>query len=260
MKTFIRRPGNKTRYLKYIKPLIPEFSGKYIEPFVGTGAVYLNLLPKNAILNDLNNNIITIWKLVKTDPQFMILEIDKFKKHFLQMNNEEKLEFCKNIMKQLHNYRGKYKTVMYLLLVYCSFNACIEHRFSSMLTYLNKKNSCHIFTDEYKQKLLLLPEILKNTKIYNKDYKEVLLLANSGDFVFLDPPYIEDKDYDFVYNKNENFNFKELVLECKKLDERKVKWMMTQIDTEMVRESFNNYRIISYKNTGNFNNSKKSKS
>jgi DNA adenine methylase len=56
MKTFIRRPGNKTNFLKYIIPRIPEFPGKYIEPFLGTGAVYLNLLPKKAILNDLNND------------------------------------------------------------------------------------------------------------------------------------------------------------------------------------------------------------
>ena len=82
MKTFIRRPGNKTKQLKHIIPLIPEFTGTYIEPFLGTGAIYLNLLPKKAILNNFNTDIINIWKLVKDDPEYIIKEINKFKKIF----------------------------------------------------------------------------------------------------------------------------------------------------------------------------------
>ena len=74
MKTFIRRPGNKTKHLKHIIPLIPEFTGTYYEPFVGTGAVYLHLLPEKAVINDLNKDIINIWKLVKTNPECIIQE------------------------------------------------------------------------------------------------------------------------------------------------------------------------------------------
>lgn len=61
MKTFIRRPGNKTKHLKHILPLIPDFTGTYIEPFLGTGALYLNLIEQNqppsiCIINDLNKD------------------------------------------------------------------------------------------------------------------------------------------------------------------------------------------------------------
>jgi len=45
MRTFLRRLGNKTNHLKHVIPLIPEFTGTYFEPFLGTGAVYLELLP-----------------------------------------------------------------------------------------------------------------------------------------------------------------------------------------------------------------------
>lgn len=57
MKTFIRRPGNKTNHLKHIIPLLPKEYDTYIEPFLGSGALYLHLLPKKAILNDLNEYI-----------------------------------------------------------------------------------------------------------------------------------------------------------------------------------------------------------
>lgn len=259
MKTFIRRPGNKTRYLKHILPLVPGFSGKYIEPFIGTGAVYLSILPKNAILNDLNTNIANVWKLVKTDPGYIIEEVNKFKISFLALDNQEKLKLCRDITRQIDAYQEKYKIVMYLTMLYCSFNACVESRFSSLLTYLSRKNSCHIFTEEYSQKLMMISPLLKNTKIYNKDYKDILYFAKKDDFVFLDPPYIEDKNYDFVYNKEENFDLEVLVSECKKLDKKKVKWMMTQIDTSTIREMFKGYRMVYYNNTGNFNNSKKLK-
>lgn len=128
MKTFIRRPGNKTNFLKYIIPRIPEFSGTYFEPFLGTGAVYLSLLPKKAVLNDLNKDIIAIWKLVREDPEYLSKEIDTFKKAFLPLSNEEKLKKCKEIIANMSNLQKKKRSAMYLMMIYCSYNASLEYR------------------------------------------------------------------------------------------------------------------------------------
>lgn len=253
-KTFIRRPGNKSKYLKHIIPLIPKFTGSYIEPFVGTGAVYLELLPKKAILNDLNTDIINIWKLVKQDPEYMIIEIDKFKKKFLNLSNEEKLKYCKFITSQLNGtntFTNKKRTIMYLLMIYCSFNASIEDRFSSLLTILAQKNQCHIFSENYKNKLIKLHTILKNVKLYNHDYLDIIKKANVNDFIFLDPPYIEDKNYDFEYNKNTKFDIIKLKNNLDILTKRKIKWMMTQIDTKQVRDLFKDYKFKKYINNSN---------
>jgi DNA adenine methylase len=263
MKTFIRRPGNKTKHLKHIIPLIPEFTGTYYEPFVGTGAVYLHLLPEKAILNDLNTDIINIWKLVKLNPEYIIQEIDKFKKSFLHLNNEDKLKMCKKIVLTINSLKGKEKTVNYFLMIYCSFNGTLFLNDKWYLGGLNghiyKNESCHIFTKNYKQKLLELQKILKNIKIENKDYKLILKKCKKGDFVFLDPPYIEEKAYSFNYNKNEIFNPIELQEELEKLDKKGVKFMMTQIDTIQVRNLFKKYNFKNYINNSNFNNSKTTK-
>ena len=71
----IRRSGNKSKLVKKILPFIPDYNGTYIEPFVGTGAVFLNLEPQKWIINDINKELIDAWKLVRDDLDFFINEI-----------------------------------------------------------------------------------------------------------------------------------------------------------------------------------------
>lgn len=257
MKTFIRRPGNKSKHLKHIIPHIPEFTGTYYEPFLGTGAVYLHLLPKKAVLNDLNKDIINIWKLVKSDPEYMINHIDKFKKEFLPKTNEMKLKQCKEIVANIDNLKGKLRTINYLLMIYCSFNGCVikdnNYYIGGLYGAFFIRKSVIIFTQNYKSKLLELKQLLKNVKIENKDYSKILQNTKKGDFVFLDPPYIEEKQYSFNYIKNEEFNPEELKTQLEKLDIKGVKWMMTQIDAPRIRKLFKKYILRSYTNNSNFN-------
>ena len=89
----------------------------------------------------------------------------------------------------------------------------------------------------------------KKGKIYNEDYKKILKKAKEGDFVFLDPPYIEDHNYRFMYNKNEKLDTKfmsQLKKQCDLLNKKNVKWLMTQADTKQVRETFKDYIIKEY--------------
>jgi len=252
MKTFLRRPGNKSFHLKYIIPNVPEKYNTYIEPFVGTGAVFLHLLPKKWIINDLNKDIVDIWKLARDDPQYLLCEIKKFQEKFLILSNEDKLKKCKDITSKINGRRGKKRTVMYLLMVYCCYQGCIERNdkfsFDGLYGHIYNNESVHIFTEKYVKKITELSVILKNGCILNGDYKETLKKAKKGDFVFLDPPYIEDKNYTFNYNKDEVFDIQGLLGELKKLDEKGVRWMMTQIDNKLSRTIFLKYRTLEYRN------------
>ena len=262
MNTFIRRPGNKTKHLKHILPLIPEFSGTYIEPFLGSGALYLNLLPKPAILNDLNSDLINIWKLVRDDPEYIIKGIDKFKKVFPK-NNKMRLEYCKKILLKMDTYEKKKRTLAYLILTYCSFNGNLilnnKWYIGGLYGSLYLNNTLHLFTDKYKDKIRKISKILKKIKIYNKDYTKILENAKKGDFVFLDPPYIEEKKYAFNYNKDEVFDNGLLKKELDALTKKKVKWMMTQIDSPQIRLLFKKYKFKKYVNNSNFKSVQKTK-
>lgn len=93
----------------------------------------------------------------------------------------------------------------------------------------------------------------KDGKIYNKSYESyesILKLSVEGDFVFLDPPYIENHNYKFSYNREENLDdtfLNKLLQEVKKLDIKKVKWLMTQADSVEVRTTFKDYTIKTFK-------------
>jgi len=257
MKTFIRRPGNKSKHLKHIIPLIPKFTGTYIEPFLGTGALYLHLLPKKAILNDLNTDIINIWKLVKDDPKYIIKEIEIFKEILLPKNNCEKLKYCKQVLEKMDTYKLHKRTILYLILIYCSFNGTLINKYnkwyiSGLYGAFLIRNSVYIFTQNYKDNILELNKILSSIKIYNKDYTKILEKAKKDDFVFLDPPYIENRKYVFNYNKDDIFDLNNLKNQVEILDKKNVKWMMTQIDTPEVRLIFNKYKFKNYKNNSNF--------
>lgn len=64
--------GEKTQILSEITPLIPKKITTYVEPFIGGGAVLFNLQPKKAIINDLNEELINTYKVVKESPRELL--------------------------------------------------------------------------------------------------------------------------------------------------------------------------------------------
>jgi DNA adenine methylase len=256
MKTFFKWQGNKSKHFKYIIPEIPTDFKKYIEPFVGSGAVFLKIQPKRWIINDLNENNISIWKLAKENPKFIEQKFKSFQSHFPTKTNPEKLKYCReqtaslNSMKKTNEY-----TVLYLLMTYCAylgvilFGKCFYFRNLEMNIYVKNK---HFFLNpSYFDNLKNVSTFLNKTKgtIMNEDYKKILQKAKEGDFVFMDPPYKEEHDYGFKYNKDENVNrqfLDDLKEQCDSLDRKNVKWIMTQADTKSVRETFHHYIIKKY--------------
>src|SRR5712671_2620394 len=69
--TFLRYPGSKRRMLDFLSPRLPtrnEIAGRFIEPFVGGGAVFFSVRPKKAVLGDLNPELMDIYKGIRANP------------------------------------------------------------------------------------------------------------------------------------------------------------------------------------------------
>jgi DNA adenine methylase len=253
MKTFTKWLGNKSQHLRHILPLVPEFTGTYIEPFVGSGALLLKLEPEKWIINDLNRDLINVWKTVRDNPDEIIDEFKKFGLSFKPMSKEDKTSTCKKITSSIDTMEyNTERAIKYLLMKYCVFmgNLIVRGKLVFNGIDMNVNRGTYPFLKEtYYIKITKASEFLRDGEIYNKDYKEILQKAKRGDFVFLDPPYIEEHDYQFNYNKGEVLDQKfldELVNQVKILDSNGVKWLMTQADTTQVRDAFKAYTITYY--------------
>jgi len=86
MKTLIKWPGGKTKEFNNIKDLIPPFE-RYIEPFFGGGAVFFQLKPRKAIVNDICEELMDFYMFIKDEH-----DQKEFKKELIDyVNNWEKI-------------------------------------------------------------------------------------------------------------------------------------------------------------------------
>jgi DNA adenine methylase len=194
-KPFVKWVGGKRQLLKQFRDLnlypphdFNPVKNTYFEPFVGGGAVFLDLLPKRAVLSDLNFELITTYKVVKNDVDKLIklLKTYKYDKNF----------FLKIRSKQSKDLSDVQIAAKFIYLNRTCFNG---------LYRVNSKGEFNVPFGNYKNPLICdednlkkISKALKNVKIYNEDYKNVLKRAKKGDFIYFDPPY-------YPVNRTSNF-------------------------------------------------------
>lgn len=255
MRSFLKRPGNKTKHLRFLLPQVPPFH-TYIEPFVGTGALFLRLQPNTWIINDLNQDVIQAWKMVLHSSQKITNSFTVFKQHFMTLSDADKLDRCRDLTDRLNHIPASdaLRTILFLLMTYCVYMGTLHRKglfyFNGLDLQLTVRNRVCCLEPWYYENLQRVHSFLASTRghIMNGDYKRVLQRAKKGDFVFLDPPYCE-KDYNFQYNTNESIHdglLHELYEQVQLLDQRGVHWLMTQADTPLVRQIFQRYTLESF--------------
>lgn len=120
MKTLIKWPGGKSREIKNFERLIPEFD-KYVEPFLGGGAVFFHLEPNEAYINDISLNLIEFYRLIKENDEEFIKYLRKYaelwnlalkklrrdvellKNFYLKENSEYIKEYIKELISNIEN-------------------------------------------------------------------------------------------------------------------------------------------------------------
>jgi DNA adenine methylase len=260
-KSFMRWPGNKSRYIKHIMPHLPSSYSCYIEPFVGSGALFLNVRPKKWIINDVNADLINVYNVIKDNPKRLVNRIKHFSvaTDFEKLDKKDKLIEARKFVKGFEGLPYNIKRAsVFIVAKFVAFMGyvVVDNKFdipSLDIGIAFKTNPIYLFSQKYFDLIFDISRFLNigdgRNMISNEDYKTVFKKAKRNDFVFLDPPYQEDHDYQFNYNKGENLvNFnEELLTQVEKLDKKGVKWLMTQADTKQVRKLFKDYEIISFK-------------
>jgi len=252
MKTFMKWSGNKSRFIKYILPKIPQYN-TYYEPFLGSGALFLSLAPQKWIINDINPELCRVWQALMFNPGYFIKIFRHYAKILSKLRKDDLLVECKTLTNNLNYTRQSIKrSVIYLMMKNLGYNGHIffndKFKFYTFDLNIHTYDNVFLFSKKYENNLHTVSTYLQtgNNMILNQNYTQVLRLCKAGDFVFLDPPYVEDHDYQFVYNKEERLDdgfLLTLLKEVKKLDKKRVKWLMTQADTPRIRQLFKDYNI-----------------
>ncbi len=202
MKPLIKYRGGKTKEIPHILAHIPRFSGKYIEPFFGGGAVYFHLERSNAIINDINTKLIDFYRGVQQNYTTLRKELDEIERIY-SLNRrdfealkaltpdervEDKNEMLYYSLRDMFN--GLSKKTYSDALLYFFIN---KTAYSGMIRY-NAKGEFNVPFGRYQHLNTSLvtsqhSKLLANTEIFNEDYKAVFDMAKKDDFMFLDPPY-----------------------------------------------------------------------
>ena len=245
-KPFVKWAGGKRQIMPEIKKYVPENYDTFYEPFLGGGAVFFELAPKKAVINDYNSELMNVFECIKDEVKFdkMCTELN----HHEANHSEEYYYQVRNIDRDVKKYNKLADYKKAARTIYLN-KACFNG-----LYRVNSKNEFNVpFGKKEKvntyegQNLGVVHCILNfnDIKLLSTDFEEAVKDAKKGDFVYLDPPYDSDtstfNDYtENGFNKDEQIRLAKLF---KKLSDRGCYVMLSNHNTILVKEMYSDYNI-----------------
>ncbi|HOD88854.1 MAG TPA: DNA adenine methylase [Bacteroidales bacterium] len=238
IKSPLRYPGGKSRAVKTIAKLIPDFD-EFREPFLGGGSVFIYAKQrypnKKFWVNDIYFELYKFWEMAQKDVNSLIDKIYEWREKF-------------PVGKELHKFLNKNIETFNDIERAAAF--FIYNRITFSGTSLSGGFSEHAFagrfTESSIQRLNKFAEVIKDSKITNLDYEEVVNAKGKNVFVFLDPPYYSATK-SALYGKNGNLHkgfdherFANVMQKCSH------KWLITYDDSKFIRELFSFANITTW--------------
>ncbi|MDO4369172.1 MAG: DNA adenine methylase [bacterium] len=255
-KPFVKWAGGKRQIIEKLKKYTPDEFNTYYEPFIGGGALLFELSPKRAVINDLNEELMNVYKCLCSE--------EKFKKMCNILNHYEK-EHNEEFYYEIRN-KDRNKV---------SYNRLSDYTKAARTVYLNKAcfnglyrvNSHNEFNVPFGKKekvntyeggnLITISNYLtmNDIKIESVDFEESVKSASKGDFVYFDPPYDSETE---TFNSYTETGFgkdeqRRLAKVFKELDKRGVYVMLSNHNTTLVNELYKDYNIHVIKAKRNIN-------
>lgn len=261
---FLKWAGGKRQLMNEIKENLPKDIKelKYYEPFIGGGAVFLEIEPKRAIINDFNDELINVYKVIRDNVNELIELLKKHK----QNNRQEYFYEIRELDRNFEFYDKMSNIEKAARIIYLN-KTCYNGLFR-----VNSKGEFNTPFGKYKNPNIVNEVVLravsnylnssKKIKIMAGDYKECLKKIPRDSFVYFDPPYWRLSDSSSFTGYTMNGFTKENQIElrntCRMLHKKGIKFMLSNSDTPFIRELYKEFIIISVDATRSINsNSKK---
>lgn len=241
MDPIIKWAGGKRQLLPEIRSRVPREYGVYHEPFLGGGAVLLDLRPAVAQANDVNEGIINLLRVVRDDVDGLIAALETHaernsSEYFYEVRAWDRERESFDLLSDVE------RAARMLYLNKTCFNGL--HR-------VNSRGEFNVPFGRYRNPNIVNEKGLRAVHGYlaNNDVKltvggfaEACGRAEEGDFVYLDPPYdvISETSNFTGYARGGFGRAEQLALheECRKLDENGVKFLLSNSATPFIRELY----------------------
>ncbi len=247
MSPVVKWAGGKRQILAKLKENLPEQFNNYFEPFVGGGALLFDLAPENATINDVNQELLAIYKCLQDDKSFKSM-LEELNKH--EANHSEEYYYKIREMDRDKRFELSPEWIRAARAIYLN-KACFNglYRVNSK-GYFNVPSAKKDKVNTYdKANMEEIHEYFKNenVKILTGDFVEATRDAKEGDLVYFDPPYDtwEDKESFTAYSKFDfNKEDQKRLAECfKDLTRRGVKCMLSNHNTAFINELYKGFNI-----------------
>jgi DNA adenine methylase len=238
-KPFVKWAGGKRQILDLIVANLPKEYNRYFEPFLGGGAVLLHLQPKDAVVSDINPQLINAYEVIRNQPAELLKKINKMK------NDED--YFYKVRKQKPEKLKPVERAARFIYLNKTCFNGLYRE---------NSKGEFNVPFAFHKNPTIAEPQNINNihdylnsnkVKLVSADYRQILLEAKEGDFVYIDSPYYPIKKGAFTKYAKGDFTLKDhqdLAAVYKALDERGCKVLLSNSNTKFIRDLYKDYTII----------------
>lgn len=243
---FVKWAGGKRQLIPQIRERMPEKYNDYYEPFVGGGAVIFDLLPANALINDINKALINTYRTICNEPDAFLKEVNRLDNDMWEDGKKYYYSIREHYNDKLM--RSEYDVELAALFVFIN-----KHCFNGLYRVNGKglfnvpyNNSRRVSVDE--DVIIATSEYLRRVTIIDGDFEQACKNAKKGDFVFIDSPYAPLNPTSFESYTKEGFDIESHKRLAKLYDEltaRGCYCMLTNHNTELINELYGNkdYKI-----------------
>ena len=238
---FLKWAGGKRQLLAQIRERMPREYNRYYEPFIGGGAVVFDLLPENALINDINEALINAYVQIRENVDSFLDNINRIDS---AIGEDGKAYYYS--MRNLYNM--KLEKMQYDIELAALFVFLNKHCFNGLYRVNSKglfnvpyNNSKRVSYDE--ESIRMTSDYLKRVTITTGDFEDACRNAGRGDFVFLDSPYAPLNPTSFESYTKEGFTLESherLARLYDELTERGCYCMLTNHNTELIEQLYGN--------------------
>lgn len=236
---FVKWAGGKRQLLPQIKERMPETYNHYYEPFVGGGAVIFELLPANALINDINKALINVYRQICNVPEAFLQAVNKLDKEMWEDGKKYYYSLRDHYNDKLM--RAEFDVELAALFVFINkhcFNGLYRVNVKGLFN-VPYNNSRIASVDE--KAILEISKYLQDVVIMDGDFETACKGAKKGDFVFIDSPYAPLNPASFESYTKEGFDIEShqrLANLFHKLTAKGCYCMLTNHNTELINELY----------------------